>query len=101
MRIQAPALAASTALCTVENTVVPGGHGFVLPLQTSSTLLPLWLAPASTGAPAARAWLPAITGPPPIVSAHATPISHHRLIMGSPVSRTRVAVTAAVRTLAR
>src|SRR5438046_2047216 len=68
----------------------PDGHGLVLPLQTSSTLPPVCAAPASTGAPAARAWLPAIAGAPPTVSAHAAPISHHRLIMVLPSPTSRV-----------
>src|SRR5690348_16845327 len=88
IRIQAPRLAASTAFCTVEYTDTPPGHGMVLPLQTSSTLLPVSVPWAGTTA--ARAWLPAIAGAPASVSAKAAPISHHRLIMVLPSPTSRV-----------
>src|SRR5215831_18644920 len=46
IKIQSPGLAALTAPCTVEKIDAPGGHGFVLPLQTSSTLGAPCAAPA-------------------------------------------------------
>ena len=76
---------------TIQNLTVcdylsgPGGHGFVLPLHTSSTFCPVCAAPVRPSrapcAVAARAWLPAIAGAPASISVQAAPASHHRLIM--------------------